>query len=147
MKQNSLVKWLGRDLITGPYLVLCTNEKQFRKALKHLNFSEWATFPALGSSNADATTHHLTNAEGDTVSIVYFPPPPEKRGIDNAQIAAMLVHEAVHVWQEFVESIGENKPSREFEAYAIQAITQRLLYDYARQVWGTSETKPTKTNK
>jgi hypothetical protein len=51
-------------------------------------------------------------------------------GITGLQVAALLVHEAVHVWQLFRESIGEHGPSKEFEAYSIQAISQRLMERY-----------------
>ena len=49
------------------------------------------------------------------------------------QLAAMLTHEAVHMWQVARERLGEDKPSQEFEAYAIQALTQRLLEEFERQ--------------
>lgn len=136
MKRNSSSKWLERSFLQGPYLTLCTNEKQFRKALKHLKFHDWATLPPLGSQHANATTHHFVNPEGSQVAIVYMPPPPAESRVDNIQVVALLAHEAVHVWQEYVASIGEKEPSREFEAYAIQTITERLLYEYRRQIYG-----------
>jgi hypothetical protein len=42
----------------------------------------------------------------------------------------LLVHEATHVWQHICESIGETKPSVEFEAYAMQSIVSNLLTAY-----------------
>lgn len=45
----------------------------------------------------------------------------------DVEITGLLVHEAMHVWQSILESIGEEKPGREMEAYAMQAITQELL--------------------
>lgn len=50
---------------------------------------------------------------------------------DHVDNATSLVHEAVHVWQEFCKSIGEDKPSEEFEAYTIQNITTRLFHAYS----------------
>ena len=50
-----------------------------------------------------------------------------------AQVYALLVHEAVHMWQEARARIGEIAPSQEFEAYAIQALSQRLFEEYAPQ--------------
>ena len=55
------------------------------------------------------------------------PPAPHLSGV---QIAAMLVHEAVHVWQTIRRSIGETSPSSEFEAYSIQHIAQELMSRY-----------------
>ena len=43
---------------------------------------------------------------------------------------ATLVHEAIHVWQKWSRSIGaegDYEPGDEFEAYAIQSISQRLM--------------------
>jgi len=44
--------------------------------------------------------------------------------------ATILVHEAVHIWQEYAKSIRENSPSDEFMAYTIQNITKRLFDAY-----------------
>ncbi len=42
-------------------------------------------------------------------------------------MVSILAHEAVHVWRHIREKIGETDPSSEFEAYAVQSITQFLL--------------------
>ena len=49
---------------------------------------------------------------------------------DPVENAVSLVHEAVHIWQNLCEYIGEENPSKEFEAYTIQNITQRLFDAY-----------------
>ena len=49
---------------------------------------------------------------------------------DPIENAVSLVHEAVHIWQGFCDYIGEENPSKEFEAYTIQNITQRLFDAY-----------------
>lgn len=46
---------------------------------------------------------------------------------DLIQIHGLLLHEAVHIWQEVIQLMGEEKPSTEFEAYSIQAIAQDLF--------------------
>jgi hypothetical protein len=46
------------------------------------------------------------------------------------QVYALLVHEAVHIWQDVKHRIGEDNPSSEFEAYAIQNISQELMLAY-----------------
>lgn len=122
-------KWLDRSLITGPYLTLCTTEAQFRTALRHLGIKEKISF--LMSKHANATVHLLNNPAGAAACIVCLGPTKELTG---PQIASTLVHEAVHIWQEFRERIGESDPSSEFEAYSIQTIAQRLMEEYARQV-------------
>ncbi|NIE95171.1 hypothetical protein F3J02_01510 [Acinetobacter sp. Tr-809] len=46
---------------------------------------------------------------------------------DLIQIHGLLLHEAVHIWQEITQLMGEESPSVEFEAYSIQAIAQDLF--------------------
>lgn len=120
--------WLERDLIVGPYLVLCTTEAEFHKVLRHCKVPQhqWAQW--IGE-NADATTHELTNTNGGHICVVCLRAAAKHSGI---QVAAMLVHEAVHVWQNHCERIGERNPSCEFEAYAVQSVAQRLMDAYAR---------------
>jgi hypothetical protein len=51
------------------------------------------------------------------------------------EIAGILVHEAVHIWQEYCDFYGEDKPGREQEAYAIQFIAHELMTEFARKVY------------
>lgn len=44
----------------------------------------------------------------------------------------LLVHEAVHVWEDMCEAIDERKPSSEFMAYGIQVIAFELFKAYER---------------
>lgn len=119
-------KWLDRDLIVGPYFTLCTTEKQFRRELKRLKVEPMKFINA----GADATTHHLISPDGRQCSIVCM---PHDKAATRPQRYGLLVHEAVHIWQWFVDSIGETSPSHEFEAYSIQSISQRLIDEYDRQ--------------
>lgn len=58
-----------------------------------------------------------------------------RKGRSLQQVHALLVHEAVHLWQDARRVLGEKEPSAEFEAYAVQSISQRLMeaYDEARR--------------
>jgi predicted Zn-dependent protease len=51
-----------------------------------------------------------------------------------AEVAAVLVHEATHVKQALMRSIGETQPSDEFEAYTMQRITCELFTEYSRRI-------------
>ncbi|OTG79063.1 hypothetical protein B9T31_17340 [Acinetobacter sp. ANC 4558] len=46
------------------------------------------------------------------------------------EIHGLLLHEAVHIWQRVKVLMGEQEPSKEFEAYSIQAIAQDLFDMY-----------------
>ena len=50
------------------------------------------------------------------------------------QIHGLLLHEAVHIWQELKLKMDEEKPSTEFEAYSIQTIAQDLFEMYADSI-------------
>lgn len=122
-------KWLDRRLARpGPFLVLCLSEGEYLQVMKSIRVSY---FPQWVSDNADATAHHLRNDAGDLTSVVCL---KSYRGRDPIEVAGMLVHEAVHVWQWYVEAMGERNPGSEQEAYAIQAIAQELMAEFARRM-------------
>lgn len=129
-KSNSKVTWLDRRIAApGPYLALCLNEEQFHAALWHCGIAADAA-PFLSSTHADATAHVLTNKRGELTCVVCLGDCSDRSGVE---IAGLPVHEAVHVWQQYAERIGEAHPGVEQEAYAIQAIAQELMAEYARQ--------------
>jgi len=116
--------WLNPRLVdSSVYFCLCVTEKQFKEKLKYLKFREELSFVNCGS---DATTHYFER-KGKTTAIVCFKD-DASRVIE--QNIALLVHEAVHIWQQVRELIGEHSPSKEFEAYSVQSITQELLRCY-----------------
>lgn len=119
-------KWLDRTLINGPYLVLVVNERQYSDAMDHLKIKKSDRDPWLGK-NANATAHVLMS-KGKLCAVVSI---SVEKGRDPNSIVGLLVHEAVHVWQYFKEFIGEDMPSKEFEAYAIQNISQELIQAYS----------------
>ncbi len=124
-------KWLDRSLVVGPYLALVTSDAEFQKALDDCSIKPADRTPWIKNSTSDATAHYLENPSGELVCIVAI---QVKAGKTGPQIAAMLVHEAVHVWQQFRDRIGETSPSAEFEAYAIQTISQRLMEAYSERL-------------
>lgn len=122
-------KWLDRRVACpGPYLALVLNQKDFDAAMRHCKLP--AGQPMLSSKRADATSHHLYNPRGEIVTIVALGDTSDRTPIE---VAGLLVHEAVHAWQEYCDNIGERQPGREQEAYAIQAIAQELMAEYVRQ--------------
>ena len=125
---SEISAWCERDLITSPhYIALCLASKAFQKELKHLKVprEKWPDF--MGSPHADATTHYfvLDNKHSAIVCIRNT----KKKSAE--AICGLLVHEAVHIWQDICKILGEHSPSSEFEAYSIQALSQVLFEKFA----------------
>lgn len=47
-------------------------------------------------------------------------------------VLRVLCHESVHVWQNFIDVIYDQSPSREFEAYTIDEMFSNVLSEYRR---------------
>ena len=121
--------WLDRTLITGDYLCLCTTEEEFVKELKRTKvpvpWSKWVDEDAL------ATTHFLITAKGSRATFVCI----NDKETEGIPVATLLVHEAVHVVQEYFRYMGEESPSIEFQAYAIQKVSALLMYAYSDKLF------------
>lgn len=128
MKAN----WLDRTLfVNSSHYVLCTTEKQYRRALKHFRVPKQDWHPFVTDSFANATTHFFENKPHQKkASIVCVANYADRTP---AQIAGLLCHEAVHIWQQTCTDLGELAPSAELEAYAIQNLTQALIEEFERQ--------------
>lgn len=124
------VRWLNRDLINGPYMTLALSEKAFLKAMKHCKIKKADAGPWIKTPQSDATAHFLEAPDGSHVCIVAL---RTKKGTTPEQIVGLLVHESVHIWQQFKRRIGEHEPSDEFEAYSIQSISQNLIAAYSKE--------------
>jgi len=127
------MKWLNRSLLVSPYCyALCTSEKKFKKELKRLGVpkADWPNF--LTSTHVNATVHYFDETESQGKCCIVCLGSTE--GFSKIQVYALLVHEAVHIWQAIRDSIGERYPGVEQEAYAIQRIAQSLMYAYKEQV-------------
>lgn len=132
MPRKLKTEWLDRRIAhPGPYLVLCLSQAEYDAALAHLEIRERDAW--LNSPRADATTHHADNPQGARVCIVCL---RAEAGRNPIEVAGLLVHEAVHVWQAYCRDIGEHAPGAEQEAYAIQSIAQELMAEYARRLQG-----------
>jgi hypothetical protein len=124
---SNQVEWLDRRIACpGPYMALCLNERQFAKACRKIRI---APPPFVRNAWSHATTHWVHAAEGLTVIVCL----QHFEGRDPIEVAGLLVHEAVHIWQQYAESIGEDRPGTEQEAYAIQSISQALMASFVKQ--------------
>lgn len=122
------MKWLSRELITGPRLMLALSERDYMRGHKEIAGAHAAAKAWI--VGGDATTHMYAHATYGLSCIVCLRDPGD---IDSIQIASLLVHEAVHVFQFWCKEMGEHAPSDEFQAYAIQAISRQLMESYAHQ--------------
>lgn len=122
------MKWLDRALFVSPYYYgLCCTEREFHKELRRLKIERTAWPPFLTSPHANATLHTFERRNGEALAIVTL---GCTKGRSIPQVHAMLVHEATHLWQYIKQHTGEREPSTELEAYAVQAISQRLMEAY-----------------
>jgi alkylhydroperoxidase family enzyme len=122
-------RWLDRRIAApGPYLTLCLTEQEYDAAMKTLGVKHYGSWI---SPQANATAHHLNNADGNLCAVICLSG-HEKRA--PVEVAGLLVHEAVHVWQEYCDFYGEDNPGREQEAYAVQSIAQELMAEFARRI-------------
>lgn len=124
--------WCDREMVRCPLRYgLATTEKSYHEELRRLKVPEKDWSPFISTTHSHATTHIFDSPKHGVAIIVCIRPGPGRTGIE---IAGLLVHEAVHIWQEACSNIGEREPSPEFEAYSIQAIAQGLLWQYRDQV-------------
>lgn len=110
----------------APAMCLCKSSKEFERVLNYLKVPK-ENRPRWLSERAYGCVHHFENDEGEHVAVVCVTP-----GLDNILAVAVLVHEAVHVWQKWAEMYDEKQPGQEQEAYAIQFITTELVKEYFR---------------
>lgn len=112
----------------GPHLALVTNQKDFDR-LCRLNKLE-CDEPYV-RQGWQACTHSWRRPDyGDVMCLVgiNMDMADEMEPVD---VAALLVHEAVHVWQQARATIGD-KVCDETEAYAIQNISSELMKAYLK---------------
>lgn len=131
-RKSSPSRWLDRRLYVAPfYYALCLTEKDFHKELKHLKIAEGHRPAFVKHWHSDATVHYFENRKEASVSCLVCLNNWE--GKEDIVIYGLLVHEAVHLWQETKDLLGEDKPGREQEAYAIQNLAQQLMRSFKEQ--------------
>ena len=126
------MKWLERSLLQGGYLALVTSQKEYERALKDLKLEDHTT-PYV-RQGVQACTHSFTNVQGSIACIVAIDM-EDAATRDPVDVAALLVHEAVHVWQATESGAGKlGCFGDEGEAYAIQNISAQLMYAYKERL-------------
>ncbi len=128
-EKNRPYQWLDRRVAKpGPYLTLCLTPEEMDHAAEGL--TKWPLpFPQWG-----ATAHMFCKDGTNDLCVIVTLAEDSQKNNSPIEIAGMLVHEAVHAWQYYAEKMGEDKPGSEQEAYAIQAMSQELMAEYARRI-------------
>jgi len=116
--------WMDRDLILSPlYIGLCLSEEQFNATLRRLKLDK-RKWPDWVTGGFSGSTHFLEKDDGKKVCIVCIDCAPDT---EYYATIGLLIHEAIHIWQEICVQINEHEPSSEFEAYSVQMIAQNLI--------------------
>ena len=133
-KKQKPQTWLNRGLLLGGYLAFVTSQEEFDLALKEINLPDHKE--EFVPNGWPACTHSFANVNGSVACIVGFSMEHAAEQ-DPIDVAALLVHEAVHVWQHNESTAGKlGCFGTEGEAYAIQNISTSLMAEYARRLNG-----------
>ncbi|MEG2114568.1 MAG: hypothetical protein RRZ38_11845 [Hafnia sp.] len=108
------------EIFTSPFCHLRYTLIRDLKECKHLGFKK----KIISLNGGAAAANFITNDKGETLVVIYMP----RCEIDVLFQRGLIVHEAVHIWQEIKMMMNEASPSIEFEAYSIQRISQDLMY-------------------
>jgi len=120
--------WTDPALVISPYRVaLCLTEKQYVEELRALEIPKKLRSPFV-LEGCGATTHTFDNLSGNPSVILVCLKGDPRQTLN--QVHALIVHEATHVWQWVKKMLGEDEPSKEFEAYSLQSITRGLFDAY-----------------
>ncbi|MFC0478977.1 hypothetical protein ACFFHG_02945 [Gellertiella hungarica] len=120
MIMKNRVVWLDRGW--QPVSIgFCPSEKAWRREMKRLGCKG----EAYPSSDGRCTRFEASKSNSECIIVTLRD--GAERDHSLVEVAGLLVHEATHVWQFIIESIGEGKPSAELEAYSMQAIVQALM--------------------
>jgi|GWRWMinimDraft_5_1066013.scaffolds.fasta_scaffold22550_2 hypothetical protein len=95
----------------------CMCEKSFKSEMKKIGFNDVKMIVG-----GDATCHTSTTDNGNYAFVCIELEKVKSSTPD--KIIGLVVHECTHAWQFIRKSIGEKKPSAEFEAYIMQALVQ-----------------------
>lgn len=118
-------QWLDRTLLIGPRMAFVASPAQFKAAKRRAGVE--CDDPWL-EPGWHACTHTFRSSGGQLLCIVAVDLETAQQ-MDPIDVAALLAHEAVHVWQHTADFIG-GELGREMPAYAIQNISAQLMRAY-----------------
>jgi hypothetical protein len=121
-KGKDRVIWCDRSFFPV-HFGFCPNEAAWVREMRLLGIKD-EPYPV---SDGKAT---ILEHKGEVAAIVTLS--QKDRQFSKESVFGLIAHEAVHVWQKVREEMGEDRPSTEFEAYAIQHIFVHLAAAYAK---------------
>ena len=119
--------WIDRCLFRGPEVAVVTSASAYRSVMRKLQVNE----PDPWCEPSWFACVHALKVGGALVCVVALNL-PRLAGEPPIDVAAHLVHEAVHVWQYARACLGPGDLGREMEAYAVQNIAAELMRAYVR---------------
>ena len=126
--------WLERNMFMGGYLAFVTSQEEFELALAEIKYHDCED--KFVPNGWPACTHTFADVNGSIACIVGLDMERAAQE-DPIDVAALLVHEAVHVWQENEKAAGKlGCFGEEGEAYSIQNISTRLMAEYVKRSAG-----------
>lgn len=120
--------WCDRGFLPL-YYGFCPSATAWRYDMRKLEVDDPPPYP-----ESDGHTWYFYNrTTGKGAAIVTIADKLDAMGRkDPEAMIGLIVHETMHVWRHQRELIGEDKPSSEFEAYAMQFMVQQLYRAYCR---------------
>lgn len=115
--------WCTTPLRLKHHYGFCPSEKAWN-ALAKSSRRDLGSYPCRDKA-AITTLFQRTSDKTRTCIVTVSERPP-------VETVGLLVHEAMHVWRDIREGIGEEFPSSEFEAYMMQNIIHELLEAYQK---------------
>ena len=121
------IAWCDRGWFPT-YFGFCPSKKAWDREMKRLGIVD-CPYP---TSDARCTSfENATYKDGGKKTLALVTVGEHIDGKNSMGILGILVHECVHVWQTVRQDIGEESPSKEFEAYAMQNIVMSIFAAYA----------------
>ena len=84
------------------------------------------SFPSVHPFHMGSVASPAVRLRGTLVCIIQV----QKLDTPLTQQLGLLAHECVHLLRAFMEELGEDKPSSEFEAYSVQEFFTNMCVEY-----------------
>ena len=115
----------------------CPSEAAWNRARKQYRIEQ--EYPSIASKGG-YTLLASNDVSHESVILVAVTDAAERDALD---VILTIVHEAVHVWQFVCQTIGEDAPGNEMEAYGNEEISRGLIEAYCKtqgkdRVWSNA---------